>query len=198
MSGAWRVVAAVALLLAAAPAPDPLAEAAGLFGVRLGMTRAEVTARAPAPCVEEGDGANQVFLACGDRRLSVGYTAAGRAWWVTASYDLTDTRFTLAAARGALLTRFGRAAEVGRNGDAATLVWLPSGSQANAKRCLAAVTLLTADVELRGAGRSAADLLGIQPGCLPLRSAILASRAEHRGLIVQDQDSRARVPDMGR
>lgn len=199
MSRVWRVAAAVAPLLAAAPAPDPLSEAANLFGVRLGMPRAEVMARAPVRCVEEGDGgANQVFLACGDRKLSAGFTAAGRAWWVTASYDLTGTRFTLAAARAALLARFGQAAEVDRQGGTGTLVWLPSASRADAERCLGAVTLLTAAVELGAAEGRATDLPAVAPGCLPLRSAILVRRGEHLGLILQDQDPRLRIPDMGR
>lgn len=199
MIRAWRVLAAVAPLLAAAPAPDPLAEASDLFGVRLGMTRAEVTARAPESCVKDGDGGpDQLFLTCGDRKLSAGFTAAGRAWWVTASYDLTDTPFTLAATRAALLARFGRAVEVDKQGEAGTLVWRPSGSRADAGQCVAAVTLLTAVVELRGAGEGGAKLPAVPSGCLPLRSAILAKHAGHHGLIVQDRDPRARMAELAR
>lgn len=187
-------------LLAAAPASDPLAGAGDLFGARLGMTRAEVRARAPADCVEEADDEpERLFLSCGARNLSAGFTAAGRAWWVTASFDMTDTQSPLSAARAALLARFGRAEELYRSTTGmATLAWLPRGSRADAGRCAGQVSLLTAQVELRRTDGGAARLSSVDAGCLPLRSAILAEHAGHHGLIVQEQDPRARIAELAR
>ena len=199
MTRAWRAAISAVPLLAAAPAPDPLAATADLFGARLGMTRAEVMARAPADCVEEGSEPEQLFLTCGAHQLSAGFTAAGRAWWVTASFDMTDTRYPLSAARAALLARLGEPAKLDKViAGMGTLVWLPPGSRADAGRCLGGVTLLTAAVELRGAHGGAADLPVVEGGCLPLRSAILAEHAGHHGLIVQEQDPRARIAELAR
>ena len=183
---------------AAAPAPDPLADAAALYGAGLGMTRAQVLSRAPGGCsAEKGDPA-QLFLECGARKLSAGFTAAGRAWWVTASYDLTDTPHATAAARAALVARYGRPASVNASLGGATLVWLPAGSAADAAHCVGGVTLLTAMVEQRGPNGGAKGLPAVDAGCLPIRSAILAAHAGHRGIIVQEQDPRARIAELAR
>ena len=188
----WKAVLASAATLAAAPAPDPLADVADLYGARLGMTRADVLARAPGGCRPPEDAPRQVFLQCGTRNLSAGFTAAGRAWWVTASVDLTGTLHTLAEARTALAIRHGEPKPVGES----QLAWLPAGSRANAEGCVGDLLLFTAKVEI--GGKEVVDLPQTQPGCLPLHSARLASFAGHHGVIVQAQDPRPRLAELRR
>lgn len=202
----WNGVGiAVTLLLCACTAsaePTALASVTDFYGARLGMTRRDILAYAPSsriaggPCTTEpSDDPKQLFLACGPFRLSAAFTAAGKAWWLRASYDMSGTAATLADARAALVARHG--APTGSDG-AATLAWLPPGTPAGkVQPCLGAATLLVARIEL-GGDTSAEPLPTVDPACLPLRSAILAERAGHRGVIVETQDPRPRVAELSR
>lgn len=181
--------------LAAVPIANPLIAVADQFGARLGMARATMLSRAPGPCtVDQHSGPERLFADCGARALSAGFTASGRAWWVTASYDLTGTAYGSKAARAALEARFGKPTDLGEG----TLVWLPAGSTANAGRCLIQATLLTAAVDLRATREGTAGLPEMEAGCLPLRSAILAERGNNRGVIVEVRDPRGRVAELTR
>lgn len=188
------IMAAAAGVVSAATA-DPLLAVADLFGARLGMSRAAMLARVPGRCTGQKEGGpERMFAQCGARALSAGFDAAGRAWWVTASYDLTGTAYSLQAARAALEMRYGRAADLGDG----ALVWLPAGSKADARRCLAEAMLLTAALDLSASRANAAGLPVIDAGCLPIRSAILANRGDHHGVIVEWRDPRERVAELTR
>ena len=206
-AGWWSYAGVAAALLSCGCAAktqqpaSPLTSATDFYGARIGMTREEVVAHAPTakiagqPCtIELADDPKQLFLRCGAHRLSADFTAAGKAWWLRASYDLSGTDATLADARGALVTRYG--APTG--GDGNGLAWLPPGTPAaKVPMCVGAATLMVAVIELRGSpGADAGPLPEVDPTCLPLRSAILADQAGHRGIIVEAQDSRPRLAEL--
>lgn len=185
----------VATGLTAASTASPLTEVADLFGGRLGMTRQAMLARMPGPCTGQADGGSEhMFVQCGARALSAGFTTSGRAWWVTASYDLTGTPYPIRRARGALETRYGRPTDLG----AGRLVWLPAGSTANAEQCLTQAMLLTAALDQHHPPDGSSGLPIVSAGCLPIRSAILAEQGRHHGVIVEVRDPRARVQELER
>ena len=196
-----RAGVAAAIILSgcavAAAQPDPLADAAAFYGARIGMTRSEILAHAPArPCtIEPSADPKQLFITCGPHRLSADFTAAGKAWWLRASYDMSGTAATLAEARAALVARYG---EPSGGADAHSLAWLPPGTPAaQVAPCLGAATLLVARIELRGSsGANAEPVPTIDPACVPLRSALLADYAGHRGVIVEMQDPRPRLAEL--
>lgn len=197
---------AVALILggsAAAGQPaSTLASATDFYGARIGMTREEVVAHALRPGIagkpcttEPSHDPKQLFVTCGPVQISADFTAAGKVWRLRASYDMSGTVTTLVEARAALVARYGE--PTGSDGTA-TLAWLAPGTPARmVLPCLGEGTVLVAQIELRG-DASAQPLPTIDPGCAPLRFAILAERGGHHGVIVETQDPRLRLAELSR
>ena len=187
--------------LAQVPPSVRLAATVDVFGARIGMTRAALLAHTPATTIRGArcttplsDDPKLLFLECGLHKLTVDFTAAGKVWQLRASYDFTATPLAIEDARSALVARYGKPTV----NVAGALTWLPPGTPAaKSDLCAGSAMLLSAAIELRGTPAApATSLPSIDPGCLPIRTAILAGHAGHRGVIVEVQDARARLAEL--
>ena len=189
--------------LAQVPLSAPLAATVDFFGARIGMTRAELLAHTPATAIRgarcttsPSEDPKLLFLECGPHKLTVDFTAAGKVWQLRASYDFTATLLVIKDARATLIGRYGKPT---RN-VAGTLAWLAPGvPAAKADLCVGSAMLLSGAIEQHGMPEvPATPLPSIDPGCLPIRTAILTEFAGHRGVIVEVQDARPRLAELAR
>lgn len=205
-----KIVAGFLIAVAASSAPalaqvspsTRLIATVDFFGARIGMNRAALLAHTPAAAIlgnrcttSPSDDPKLLVLECGLHTLTVDFTAAGTVWKLRASYDFTDTPLPIEDTRAALVARYGKPTSVNPAGG---LTWLqPGTSKAKADLCAGGAMLLSAAIEQSGTpGAAAAPLPSINPGCMPIRTAILAQHAGHRGVIVEVQDARPRLAEL--
>lgn len=142
------------------------------------MTCAEIMAHTPARASAEdcciaasSDDPRLLFLECGVPNLTVNFTDADTVWQLRASYDFSDTSLSIADARAARVSRYGKHDQ--RRPDLAR-----TGSTGRKGRFLRRWGNAAGRRDRKG------KQVGLDRHCAPFRSAILAERSGHRGVII--------------